>query len=384
MIKEITFHTVPIASEETLRKVLDAFEAQHKIQVNLLVVPWDFYRQEFTDIALHHLKGDVVAMGTTATSDLIAMNSLRRFTKGEISALGGEESFLPSRWQSGKRPDSSDVWAIPFVADTRVIYFHRGLLARAGINEAAAFESPQQMERTIKQLRERGVDIPWFTFLDRFGVLHRVASWIWAYGGDLFTPDGKRVIFHEQEALEGMRAYFRLVPYMPASAFGQNCQDLIRAGKAAVFIDNAFMMFGKAQPEIGCVPVPGGSYVGGSDLAIWSHTAQRKRLLRAAALLIPPRCGRAAPARFFLPVASLERAEQTDRTTRLDRQSAWAGNPYRARLSLRTDDRPDRRPPGYRTRFHTTRSYFQPQRESRNPLAAAYRRDGPAHEFVPG
>lgn len=288
MSREITLHTVPIVAESTFRQALDSFEAKYNVHVHLQVSSWGEYRQDFNNIALHRLPGDVAISGTPATSDLIAMNALRPFQKQEIASFGGKEGFLPSRLAAGMRPGSSDVWAIPFVVDVRVLYYRRDLLAKARIKEEGAFATPKKMEQTIQQLHAAKIKAPWFTESHRFGVLQRAASWIWSYGGDLFSPDGKRVIFHEAEALCGIRAYLNLARYMPAEIKKNTGRDLLLSSKVGVSIENAFMLFDPPNAQIGCACVPGGSYVGGSDLIIWNHSRNESAAIDLVRYLSQP------------------------------------------------------------------------------------------------
>lgn len=276
MKREITFNTIPICPEEVLREILDEFEAQYNTHVNLKIVPWDSYRQEFTDVILHNQPGDVGAGGAPVTSDMIGMNALRPFAPGEIQSLGGEEAYLPSRWRSGFRPGEAEMWALPWMVDLRILYYRRDLLAKAGINEAEAFETPQQMENAIRTMKAHGIEVPWLVPFEHYAAFHRVSSFIWAFGGDLFTPDGKLATFHEKEALDGMRAYFNLIRYIPTEYKNSNSQQMLLDGKAAVVIENAFALFNNLPPEIGAAPVPGGSYVGGVDLLVWKQTRSEK------------------------------------------------------------------------------------------------------------
>ena len=302
MAKEITLNAVSIVSEATLQQVLDAFEAQHHIHVNLLFVSWGEYRQEFTNVALHRLVGDVAITGTPSTSDLIAMNALRPFSKNEIAMLGGESAFLPARWRAGTRPGDKSQWAIPLVVDPRILYYRRDLLAKAGIAEEGAFDTPQHLEQTIQRLQAGGVKAPWVVSTDRYGLLQRIISWIWAYGGDLFAPEGRRVIFHEKEALEGIRAYFRLIRYVKAAGLNQDGRQLLLSGKIGMTIENAFLLFNPIPPEVGCAPVPGGSYVGGSDLVVWNHTRNESAAMELVRFLTRPDItARMLPESYYLP-----------------------------------------------------------------------------------
>jgi multiple sugar transport system substrate-binding protein len=270
--KEITFTAVPNTQESVLQVILDAFEESHGIHVNLEFVEWETYRTDFVNMALQHKSGDVAMAGTPITSDLIGMNALRPFSLNELAAFGGQSAFLPSRWQSGIRPGSSQVWAVPWILDIRVIYYWRDMLAAASIDEATAFQTTAQFEKTLKSLQESGVEIPWVPYWERFAILHSVSSWIWAYGGNLFTPDGRKVIFHEGSALEGIKAYFKQLKYLPRGLPEISTSMQFNERKAAVMIGNAQAVDGDQSPQLGCAPMPGGSYVGGSDLMIWAHT----------------------------------------------------------------------------------------------------------------
>lgn len=106
MKKEINLTTVAAIPDDLFRGLLDEFEVQSNVHVNLNIIGWETYRAEFVSIALQRRPVDVSLVGTPITSDLLGMNVLRPFSVDEINKLGGQAAFLPSRWQSGIRPGS--------------------------------------------------------------------------------------------------------------------------------------------------------------------------------------------------------------------------------------------------------------------------------------
>jgi hypothetical protein len=65
-------------------------------------------------------------------------------------------------------------------------------------------------------MKDAGVETPWVLgTADKFVIIHSIVSWVWGKGGDFISPDGKRAIFLEQIALDGLEAYFRLMQYTP-------------------------------------------------------------------------------------------------------------------------------------------------------------------------
>ena len=52
----------------------------------------------------------------------------------ELNVLGGSAAFLPSSWQSSIVLGEKEVCAVPWLADTRLIYYRRDLLDKAGVD----------------------------------------------------------------------------------------------------------------------------------------------------------------------------------------------------------------------------------------------------------
>ena len=67
------------------------------------------------------------------------MNAMRPFSNEELAMLGGQAAYLPTMWESGKVAGENRVLAFPWLAYTRVLYFRRDLLRKAGIDEQTAF-----------------------------------------------------------------------------------------------------------------------------------------------------------------------------------------------------------------------------------------------------
>jgi multiple sugar transport system substrate-binding protein len=288
MPREITLTTLPITSPEALRDLLNRFEEQTGIHVKIRWIEWNRYRQETVNISLQRQHVDVSMVGMPVTSDLEGMNALRPFSQREITSIGGAGAFLPARWQSGIRPDSTQVWALPMCLDVRVLAYWRDRLDQAGIDEATAFTSHAQIEQTVRRLKEAGIDHPW-AMPTGFQLLHAVSSWIWEEGGDLFNHNGRRVLFHEPEAIRGMCAYFSLAAYSaPTDATLESLDSLFFNREIALCVCTPSVLALQNDPRLGIVPLPGGSYVGGVDLVIWGQTTDELASLELVRFLTQP------------------------------------------------------------------------------------------------
>src|ERR1041384_5519381 len=103
------------------------------VKCHLRIMRWESAWNELVRVALDRLGPNVSQIGTTWVGNLAAMDVLRPFTFTEIESLGGPAAFLPASWETVLFMDQPHIWAIPWMAGTRVIYYWRDLLEQAGV-----------------------------------------------------------------------------------------------------------------------------------------------------------------------------------------------------------------------------------------------------------
>ncbi|HEY4689495.1 MAG TPA: extracellular solute-binding protein [Anaerolineae bacterium] len=302
---------------ESLQPLLDQFEAQHGIRVRVTVLPWKNAWSELVRVALYRHGPDVSQIGSTWVSNFVAMHALRPFTQQELAAMGGESAFLPAAWQSGSPSGEADMWAVPWLTDTRILYYRRDLLARAGVDERTAFGSADALEQTLRRLQAGGVSGPWSASTQRATThIHSVASWMWGAGGDFVSADGKRILFNQKEALAGIRAYFALHRYLPPQArhlSDAQANDLFNQGQAAVMSSGpwearlleANTVAPSMATNVGTALVPGTPFVGGSNLVVWGHTRQEQAAVELVRFLTSLEAQIAYTQHIYIPPARL-------------------------------------------------------------------------------
>jgi multiple sugar transport system substrate-binding protein len=269
---------------EALASALQVFEARHNVHVHVQVLDPTQEQRQLTDFAIFSTGPDVSEVGSTWLSSLMSMNALRPFKPQEVRALGGQVAFFPVVWRAGER--GGNVMAAPWRADTRVIYYRRDLLQRAGIDEQSAFATVDDLRRTLTRLRTLPGVIPCGIPTDRHPmILHILAPYVWGAGGRFMRQDGKKTLFAEPEALAGVIKYFNtFAPALTPAVQGLSDSDitgLFAAGKVAVTISGHWLldMVRKQQsaaPQVianlGVALTPGAQYIGGMSLLIWKYT----------------------------------------------------------------------------------------------------------------
>lgn len=264
-----------------LRPVLDDFEKQAHVKVNLNIFTWDTGWSDVMKIALYGHGPDVSELGTTWIGSIASMNALRPYNMGEIRALGGVDAFLQASWATGLVGSDPQVWSIPWLVDTRALYYRKDWLNRSGLtDEQMAFGSAAALAQTLSHLRDQGVTTPWAGTVARTpNVLHEAASWIWGAGGDFITKDGRKVLFDQPEAMGELKAYYELRKFLSlTNVQAGKSMAYFQSGQAATAIVGPHAMMQVVPEEVkerwGITQVPGVPFLGGSNLVVWKHSRQ--------------------------------------------------------------------------------------------------------------
>ncbi len=280
---EISINNSYTDSIKIIQPLLAEFEHRHRARILLSVYDWETGWTELMKISLYGHGPIVSQTGNSWMGSLIAQNSLRAFKDKDIAALGGKDRFLPGSWESCLDFENRNVVAVPWILDTYLVYYRRDQLAKAGIDEAGAFSTPEKFHETLQKLQDAGFQYPFTvpTISSRSNI-HKVASWIWGQGGDFIDPQGKHMLLSQPGTRKGMNLYFGLYRFMPPEAQEVNDMDAwtwFLDGKTAVTIRNPeFLIHVKhgEVPEalaanIGTAVVPGVPLLGGSHLVMWNH-----------------------------------------------------------------------------------------------------------------
>ena len=271
---------------DALFKTIAKFGLKGDVEPDIQTVSWQIMWSFLQRSRLGEDGFDVSEIGSTWVASFADMGALAELTSEADSLLGDAARFVPTAQQSVRLLQDERRFAVPFLADTRVVYYWRDLLAAAGVDESEAFGTPTKMTDTLSKLSRAGGPTwaaPTFAVTN---VVHEVASWIWSGGGDFFTPDGTATAFCKDEALAGIVSYFNLHQYMTRKydsldavldAFHKRDAAVIMSGPwfyqrlAAKHLDS------EALDNLGVALPPGPPFVGGSSLVMWAGADEEKQ-----------------------------------------------------------------------------------------------------------
>jgi multiple sugar transport system substrate-binding protein len=282
-----------------MRSLLDEFEREHHIHVELEFTYWHNGWSRLVEMAIYGRGPDLSEVGSTWVMDFVRMNALRSISPLEMESIGTEKDFVRSNWNASINTNLMDeapvVWGIPWSADVRMIFYRRDLFEQAKIDPATAFEHIDVFDQTIAILKAHGQEYPLMLATSpSHNNIHYMASWIWDSGGEFMTADGKRVAFDDPKALRGMRHYFRLGKYIPAIHYRMSDQEvdqLFLSGRTSVVFSGSWIIGNPAldpsvHATLSLAPMSGASFVGGTHLVIWKHSQKKDAALALANFLV--------------------------------------------------------------------------------------------------
>ena len=148
-----------LTSLETTERMMKEFETLFGMHVQIQKQTWGSAWAELVHYSIYKNAPDISEVGSTWIGDLIGMNTLRPFSNAEITSFGGSQAFFPSAWKSGVGEDGQ-VWSIPWLIDSRLLYYRKDMLEKAGIDPATAFQTHEALVDTLQRLTQAGVELP--------------------------------------------------------------------------------------------------------------------------------------------------------------------------------------------------------------------------------
>jgi multiple sugar transport system substrate-binding protein len=285
-MEEIELSMMSYVAPDQLAGLVRAFEAQHRVHVRLQSWGWETSWAEIMKVALYGHGPLVSEVGSTWVASLAAMNVLRPFTALEVAGMGKAAAFLPAAWQSGLLPGDPNPAAIPWLSETRAIYYRRDLFQQAGLADITQFESNAHLEDTLAQLRGHGLAAWTMPTRATLNTFHNLTSWVWGAGGDFVDAARRLVTFAEPAARAGMAAYFGLHRFMSPEARHLSVEESearFMQGQAAMTISGPWLYLSPELPRTpqvaentGVALLPGVPWVGASHLVVWKHGAPRQ------------------------------------------------------------------------------------------------------------
>ncbi|MCU1518887.1 MAG: transporter substrate-binding protein, partial [Pseudarthrobacter sp.] len=276
-------------------ELVKPFEAETGIDVEAVAIPWDSIDQKFTTAVASGSGPDVLQIGISKLRTFADSGALLPLDEQTVS---GYKNLASSNFLDGVAGDATavggEVVSLPWVADTRVLFYRSDILAGAGISKPPA--TWDALRADAKTLAARGTG--------NYG--YYVPQWdsalpvtmTRAFGGDIVGSDGK-VNFNTPAFQEAADLYTGLYAdkSVPANSDFDQTQGFV-SGAVPMLVSGPYLAAAieEAAPQLdgkwSVAPMPKAenstSLLAGSNLGVWNATKNKEGALKLLDFLSKP------------------------------------------------------------------------------------------------
>ncbi len=284
------YNTVSPEFEALTKEVIPAFNKRYpNVKIDAQAIPYDDLRQKL-----------LTAIAGGQTPDLLRSDIIWVPEFAELGALAKLDELMPDfetykeRFYPGPLATNfyqGHYYGLPLDTNTRILFYHKGLFAEAGITEPPkTFEDFVAACEKIKALGKADT----YCYAEGGTGAWNVLPWIWSNGGAITDPEyTKATGYLNSEASVGAVAMLRdwlNNGYLSPSILGGGIatSDAIGNGQVAMIVDGPWMppIFQAQFPDLqyGLAPFPAGpggsiSVVGGEDIVLFERSKNKEAAL---------------------------------------------------------------------------------------------------------
>jgi multiple sugar transport system substrate-binding protein len=279
-----------------IQPLIDDFESQHPgVRVEMQQLTWASGFEKIVAAAAAGNPPDLCELGSTWVPRFASEGAI-----AEVSSLIEADREKLRMWEVASFAGGTYGW--PWVLGTRVLFYNRALLVRAGLDPDDPPSTWSEMLKAARLIHDRENGLYGFGLNagERYVSYKKFMAFAWGNGGGILSDDLSRSVFDSLENLEALDFYVRLLPY--ALLERQDMLDqAFKEGRLGMVVSGGWNL--KRIPEeapsldygVALIPRPDrragihGSFAGGEVLVIFERSKQKELAAELARFLIRPR-----------------------------------------------------------------------------------------------
>lgn len=195
--------------------IMPEFEKQHPdIDLILTTTSWNFLWDKVVMFSKRRQGPDVLQIGSTWNGVLAEIGALKDIT-GQVATAGGLDIYIKEAAKTCFFPGTLRVSSVPWYLDARALFYRQEILDIHGFtaHDLGTLEGLEKVCAAVHDFKIGEKKIPALGLSGQKDaqLVHALAPWIWNYGGDFMSQDGKKICFDAPEAFQGIEAYFNLI-----------------------------------------------------------------------------------------------------------------------------------------------------------------------------
>ena len=279
--------------KEVLQPLLDKFEEESGIKVDLEVIGWNDLQTRIQTAVTSGQAPDVVNIGNTWATSLQATGAFLPYGDAEMDAIGGADKFVKTALDTGGAKGET-VTSVPLYGLAYGLYYNKQMFADAGLTAPTTWEEMVTAAKKLTTGDVNGITLAAGSYTENahFAFINSAQN-----GAALFDDDGQPT-FTSDGVVTGIKRYLDLMQTDKVADVGnaqydngtKSVSDFANK-KAAMVInqnnaDNSIAAAGMTSDEYGVVPFPApadgdkiASFIAGINLSIFKNTKNKDAAL---------------------------------------------------------------------------------------------------------
>jgi multiple sugar transport system substrate-binding protein len=277
--------------EQDFLQLIDPFLKENThITVSVEVIQWDAVWVRLSGAAVGGENApDIAQIGSTLVASLAALNAF-----APVDEIFSQRDFVEASLETTSLRGETKKIAVPWFLDTRVLFYNKEIIEKAGVDPEKDFETWATFKQTLRKLSQveiEGEKVEAFVMPGKndWNVLHFFAPWVWSGGGSFISDDLQRSNIDSPESLNGIYFYSELLQdgLLSKNTIMNNTQqigDYFFNGNAAVTIAsiNTTTTYDfEISERFGATLVPAGpkgrqAFLGGSNLSVFKASQNKE------------------------------------------------------------------------------------------------------------
>ncbi|MDM4762001.1 sugar ABC transporter substrate-binding protein [Galbitalea sp. SE-J8] len=264
------------ATQTQSKAFVDAYNASHKNQIELTIIPTDDYQAKVGSAAGANSLPDLFASDVAYLPNYTSQGLFQDITS-RIDALPFADDLAQSHIKAGTWEGKE--YAVPHTIDVSVLFYNKDLYTQAGLDPDKPPTTLEEFGEQARAVNKLGGDVSGTYFGGNCGGCLAFTWWpsIWAAGGQVLNEDGTASLLNSDDA-KAVYAFYRSL--YDDGITGAGTKDETGATWVAPFPDGKVgvmpmpsTMLGDMPASTGVAPIPGlgggeSTYVGGDAIGI--------------------------------------------------------------------------------------------------------------------
>jgi multiple sugar transport system substrate-binding protein len=265
-------------------------DANPQIKVEATVIPWGDALGKIQEAISGGPAPDLTQLGTTWVATIASTGTLLDLT-GKYDEKSFPPQVLAATRIEGDPKRGEKRFAMPWIVDTRALYFNKALCAKAGINpkkDFATWDTFKAALTKLKTIKVKGKPVqPLGIPMSNWNIIHNLSWWIWGAGGGFVALGEKEPGINAKESLAGIEYYIELYRdglVSPEADQGDpaSVAEMLRKGEVATTV--AFPTQSLSPDRFGIAPLPAGpkgrfTFLGGSSIGVFESSRHQDEAL---------------------------------------------------------------------------------------------------------